>query len=105
MNIMALVLSSTSIQVSWDRLDIPEITSYIVYYSRTGNNEMVTIETSITISGSKANFVVIDYLSSGVEYQFQVVAVAELDGDIYVRGPRANMSVSLTIPATTIAHC
>ena len=32
---------------------------------------------------------VIDYLSSGVEYQFQVVAVAELGGDIYVRGPRA----------------
>ena len=106
-NITALVLSSISVRVSWDRLEIPEITGYIVYYSRTGNSEMATIETSIlvTVIDSEETFVVIDYLSSGVEYQFQVVAVAELDGDIYVRGPRANVSVSFTIPATTMAHC
>ena len=37
-------LSATSVRVSWDRLDIPEITGYIVYYNQTGNSEMVIIQ-------------------------------------------------------------
>ena len=98
--IMLEVVSATSIQVSWDRLDIPEITRYIVYYSQTGNSEMVT-----TVSGSE-NSVTIDNLLIDVEYQFQVVAVAELDGDV-VMGERSNVYLShLTpepLPATTPA--
>ena len=84
---MLEVLSATSIQVSWDRLDIPEITRYIVYYSQTGNSEMVT-----TVPHSK-NSVTIENLLTDVEYQFQVVAVAELDGDV-VTGERSNVSIA-----------
>ena len=92
-------VSATSIQVSWDRLDIPEIIGYIVYYSQTGNSEMVTIETSVTVIGSEETFVVIDNLRSGVEYQFQVVAVAELDGESNaIMGVRSNVSVSRPTP-------
>ena len=40
-NVEIDMISSTSLRVSWDRLDIPEITRYIVYYSQTGNSEMV----------------------------------------------------------------
>ena len=107
MNIMVLLLSSISVRVSWDRLDIPEITGYMVYYSQTGNFEMVTIETSITVTGSVETFVVIDNLRSGVEYQFQVVAVAELDGDV-VMGERSAMSMQQIIiptPATENSEC
>ena len=84
---MVEVVSATSIQVSWDRLDIPEITSYMVYYSQTGNSERVT-----TVSSSKIS-VTIENLQTNVEYQFQVVAVAELDGDV-VMGERSNMSIA-----------
>ena len=92
--IMLEVLSGTSIQVSWDRLDIPEITRYIVYYSQTGNSEMV-----IRISGSE-NFVTIENLRTNVEYQFQVVAVAELDGEV-VMGVRSNVLIASPTPPPT----
>ena len=89
---MLEMLSATSIQVTWDQLDIPEITGYIVYYSQTGNSEMIT-----TVSGSE-NSVIIDNLLTNVEYQFQVVAVAELDGDV-VMGGRSKVTIArLTAP-------
>ena len=89
--IMLEVVSATSIEVSWDRLDIPEIIRYIIYYSQIGNSEMST-----TVSGSE-NSVTIDNLLTDVEYQFHVVAVAELDGDV-VMGERSNVSVSRPTP-------
>ena len=94
--IMLEVVSAISILVSWDRLDIPEITRYIVYYSQTGNSEMV-----ITVSGSE-NSVTIDNLLTNEVYQFQVVALAELDGEI-IEGERSNVSASRPTapPATT----
>ena len=85
---MLEVVSSTSIQVSWDRLDIPEITGYIVYYSQTEN--------STTVSDAE-NSVTIDNLLTNVEYQFQVVAVAELDGDV-ITGVRSNVSIAHPTP-------
>ena len=92
---MLEVVSATSIQVSWDRLDNPEITRYIVHYSQTGNSEMVT-----TVPGSR-NSVTIENLLTDVEYQFQVVAVAELDGDV-VMGERSNVIIGRpTLPPPT----
>ena len=87
------VVSATSIQVSWDRLDIPEITRYIVYYSQTGNSEMAT-----TVSNTD-NSVTIENLQTNEEYQFQVVAVAELEGESdAIMGKRSNVSVSRPTP-------
>ena len=87
------VLSATSIQVTWDQLDIPEITGYIVYYSQTGNSEMKTM-----VAGSK-NSVSIDNLLTNVEYQFQVVAVAELDEETdTIMGERSNVSIVRPTP-------
>ena len=90
---MLEVVSAISIQVSWDRLDIPEITRYIVYYSQTRNSEMST-----TVPGFD-NSVTIDNLLTDVEYQFQVVAVAALEGesDVIV-GERSNVSVLRPTP-------
>ena len=88
---MVEVLSATSIQVSWDILDIPEITRYIVYYSQTGNSEMIT-----TVSG-RTYSVTIDNLLTNVEYQFQVVALTEIDGDV-VMGERSNVSIARPTP-------
>ena len=85
------VLSATSVQVSLDQLDILELKRYIVYYSQTGNSEMTTKVPS------SENSVTIDNLLTDVEYQFQVVAVAELDGDV-VTGERSKVSIARPTP-------
>ena len=107
-NTMIEIVSSTSVRVSWDRLDIPEITGYIVYYSQTGNSEMVTTtytEQSITVSNS-TNFVVVPSLVNSAEYQFEVVAVAELNGEGTVGQRSATITARVVAPpiSTTIGH-
>ena len=106
MNVEVEVVSDTSVRVSWDSVDIPEITGYTVYYSQTGNRKRQS-EESITVPSSD-NSVVIEGLLNNVEYQFQVVAIAELYGGV-IMGQRSLLSgivVALpTTASTTIALC
>ena len=76
-NVEVEVVSAGLVRVSWNALDIPEITGYIVYYSQTGNTQSVNVTSS-------ANSVLIDGLINNVEYQFQVAAIAELNGDVAI---------------------
>ena len=94
MNIGVQETSATSVRVSWDRLDIPEITGYIVYYSLTESSEE---EQSDNVPSSQ-NSVIIDNLMNNVEYQFDVVAVAELDGDEVMGFRNRSQGALLTIP-------
>ena len=80
-------------RVSWDTLDVPEITGYIVYYSQTGNSEKVTIANALR----STSFVVVTDLTSNVEYQFEVVAVAELGGAVVI-GERTEQHTKREIP-------
>ena len=89
MNVEVEVVSDTSVRVSWDSVDIPEITNYTVYYSQTGDRKRQS-EESITVPSSDKS-VVIEGLLNNVEYQFQVVAIAELDGDV-IMGQRSNVT-------------
>ena len=100
-NVELDVISSTSLRVSWDRLDIPEITRYIVYYSQTENSEMVA---SVNVSDSE-NSVIIEDLMSNIQYQFEVVAVAEVEGD-EVMGERSNHVTTYTAlcPTRSMSH-
>ena len=96
---MLEVISATSIRVTWDQLDISEITGYTVYY-QTGNSEMNT-----TVSESN-NSVTIDNLLTDVEYQFQVVAIAKLEGESEATvGDRSNLPLArpTALPPTTTA--
>ena len=88
MNVVVEVVSAGSVRVSWDCLIIPEITGYIVYYSQTGNTQSMNVTTS-------TNSVLIDGLMNNVEYQFQVAAIAELDGDVLVGERSVLNSVSV----------
>ena len=102
MNVEVEITSATSVRVSWDRLDIPALTGYIVYYSQ--RHIIVTIEQSVNASSGE-NSVIIDNLLTGVEYQFEVVAVAELLGDVAtgerLLSERVTVLISLD-PTTTI---
>ena len=101
MNVQVELVSASSVRVSWDSLDIPEITGYIVYYSQTESvSRKRQDEGSVTVSSSVTT-VVIEDLSSNVEYQFQVVAIAELDGEV-VMGQRSTLnSMSIITPVST----
>ena len=93
MNVEVEISSATSVRVSWDKLDIPEITGYIVYYSQR--------QTDITEHiFSHENSVIIDNLLTDVEYQFEVVAVAELDGEI-AAGDSERVTVLILATTTT----
>ena len=95
MNVMAEILAAGLVRVSWDRLDIPEITSYVVYYSR---QSAIEESLSVNVSSSEKS-VIIDDLMTGVEYQFQVVAEAQLiNGEILV-GERSERTTVLTTSA------
>ena len=93
-NVVVEIVSDTSVRVSWDSVDIPEITGYTVYYSQTGNRKRQS-EESITVPSSD-NSVVIEGLLNNVEYQFQVVAIAELDGDV-IMGQRSILDDSAVV--------
>ena len=84
-------------RVSWNRLDIPELTGYIVYYSQ---RHIVTIEQSVNVSSSE-NSVILYNLLTDVEYQFEVVAVAELLEDVATGERLLSERVTVLTPATT----
>ena len=85
--VMVEQLTATSVRVSWDEIPVDGIT-YRVYYSQTGNWKRQSTEMSID---STTNSVDIDGLDSNVEYQFQVVAIAVVNGQTIV-GERSEVN-------------
>ena len=90
------VVSDSSVRVSWDRIALPEVTGYRVYYSETGSEEEVFV-----IVPSSADSVVIGDLLNDVEYQFQVAVIA-LHTIAGQRSPILRTTVTLHPEATTI---
>ncbi len=89
-------MSANSVRLSWDSIDTPEVTGYTVYYRK-----RQSVEVSVTVPSS-VNSTVIEGLMSNVEYQLQVVAIAELDGSVIIMGERSMLTVVVvTIPTTT----
>ena len=78
-NVVVIVLTNTSIRVSWDRLQISDIT-YLILYSQTRKQE--TESTRVVPSNERS--MEIKGLITGAEYKFQVVAQADVDGEIIV---------------------
>ncbi len=86
------IVTSISVRVSWDAINFPGISGYIVYYSLRANRSKQA-EESVDVPGSSANMVLIEDLVNGAEYQFTVVALANLDG-ANISGSRAMHSYS-----------
>ena len=76
MNVMVEMLTNTSVNVSWESIDASEPTiSYRVYYDQSGNMDAFV--------NASSNSIVIDNLTSNVEYSFYVVVIAEVDGQTF----------------------
>ena len=89
------IFSASSVNVTWERINTSLITSYIVYYRPNGNE---LDEKSLNVS-SLQNSVIVSGLTTEVEYQFEVVAVAELDGEV-VLGGRSEGTIKLVTPTS-----
>ena len=102
-NNMVMEILATSVRVSWDRFDIPQITGHIVYYSQTVNS--IFTETSVYVPSSQ-NSVVIDNLLTDMEYQFQIVATAEFNRETMTeqRSERIVIVLSPTTSTPSIIH-
>ena len=93
-NVEVEVVTDMSVRVSWDLLDISEITGYIVYYSQKENTQSVNVTNSTNsaeIGGLMSNY---------TEYQFQVAAVAELDGYVVIGERSIRVMALTTIPTS-----
>ena len=90
--------NTTSVRVVWDKINVPGISSYTVYYSTEGESEQFR---SVP---SSENAVVIMDLRSDLEYQLQVVAIGTVNGQ-EISGERSAITIialPIALPATTI---
>ena len=98
MNVQVEFVSDSSVNISWEIIDNPMITNYTVYYfiDVTENHEVESINVS-----SSVNSVVIGNLTESniTDYQFQVAATAEINGEV-IMGERSAVR-SIMPPATT----
>ena len=94
LNVMLEMLSNTSVNVSWESIDTSELTiSYRVYYyyNQSGNMDVFV--------NASSNSIVIDDLTSSMEYLFYVVVIAEVDGQTFT-GQR-----SMTVMIGAVPEC
>ena len=73
-------IDGTSVNVTWEPLDIPEITGYRVYYSLSESRKRQS-DSFIEVGGRETNSAIVGGLTSGATYSFSVVGVARLDGE------------------------
>ena len=98
---MVAILPEATVEVSFDRLPITEITGYRVHYSRIENSRKRQdgpgkLFVEVPLTDDPRLSVRIIGLSRGLQYQFQVVAFAEVDG-IPVEGVRTTVSDSTIV--------
>ena len=88
--------TTTSARVMWEKINVPSISSYIVYYSAEGVREQ-----SQTVPSSENSVVIMD-LKNDVEYEYQVVATGIVNRQ-QISGERSvitNLSVVLIPPCS-----
>ena len=66
--------------MTWEPLDIPEITGYRVYYSLSESRKRQS-GGFVEVEGRETNSAIVGGLTSGATYSFTVVGVARLDGE------------------------
>ncbi len=89
-------ISSVSVLVSWDRIDVAGITGYTVYYGPVSGRRRQGSEMSVAVPSNESSVVITD-LRTDVEYQFQVVTAAEFRGEQFV-GDRTEISMIAISP-------
>ena len=76
-NVEVDTLSATAVRVSWDRVVLPEVNGYIVYYAGDRKRKSITVTSSV-------NSVDIEGLLDTLEYEFRVAVIAEINGKEFI---------------------
>ena len=77
-NVTVEFLNSTSVKVSWDRLDIPKITRYVVYYTTQRQ-----VESTLQVIATASSVVINNTTINGI-FTYQVAAQVVLDGVVII---------------------
>ena len=103
MNVQVESVSDSSVRVSWEIINNFMITNYTVYYFLNVTEDYEAEVNEFIIVPSSANSVVIENLTESVitDYQFQVVATAEINGEV-IMGERS-AAVRSVMPPTTMS--
>ena len=98
MGISAELLPDASVNVSWESFTLSGIVYYTIYYRpiETMGNQ---IDQSVTVPSSESS-VVIEDLMADVEYLFEVVAIAELEGHLFPGERSLNDTLLVVLPTT-----
>ena len=97
-DVVVIILTNSSVRVSWGRLLISEISQYLVSYQLMGNRKSLAIN-RIVVATSTESSVDIVGLISGAEYQFLMAAQAEVEGEIILG--RMTVHTFVTPPHST----
>ena len=109
LNVAANLQHNGSVNLTWDRaINVAfEIKGYVIYYdqqrnvsNQTGDMDGNSTEQIQNVSNS-VNSLLIENLTVGAQYQFQVVVIAEIGGDIII-GKRSMLSNASTVTVVTL---
>ena len=102
MNVEVEALSHSSVKVSWDdQSDVPTITNYTMYYGLKEGDERWRSQLILSVPSTR-DFVVVNNLST--EYQFQVAATAEANGET-IMGQRSKVQTLEVVPPKSLSKC
>ena len=79
-NVQVEDIDGTSVRVTWEPLDIPEITGYRVYYPLSESRKRQSGGFK-DVEGREMSSTIVDGLRSGSTYSFSVVSLASLNGE------------------------
>ena len=91
-NVRVETIGDTSVQVSWEIINISDITHYTVFYNAVENKKRQLNEQSVNVPSSQ-NSVVIDNLQRNVAYTFQVAVIVQKE-DTILTGNRSLITPS-----------
>ena len=83
--------------MTWEPLDIPEVTGYRVYYSLSESRKRQS-DIFIEVEGRETNSAIVGGLTSGATYSFTVVGVVMVDGEAAIVGERSPNPTRIVLP-------
>ena len=104
MNVQVEFVSDSSVRVSWEIINNSMITNYTVYYFINVTDDYeAEVNESIIVPSSVNSVVIGDLTESNItDYQFQVAATAENNGEV-IMGERSDAVRSVITPPTTMS--
>ena len=99
-NVMAVALSNTTVRVTWNPLLLTGIMGYRVYYRPTSGSRKRQSVCVWRVHANSGSTTITD-LQGGVQYQFQVVALAGTEEAEVPRSELNSSNAMVTIPIWT----